>query len=175
MISINPCLESYMCGTVSRLWAKRAGHQSFKETDCLFIQGHRKGCQNRHRCPYWSQTSLSKGQTVYLLVRDKTNQLRERERESTLYLMNRDIYCWGKTEPSMHKNFRCMHNDIFLFFCFFFKWAVSFDTLIIIIIIDNFCIALFSGVPKLTALYNILQHFLSFTNVIHIIMTPNNV
>ena len=36
--------------------------------------------------------------------------------------------------------------------------------LIIIIIIDNFCIALFSGVPKLTALY-ILQHFLSFTNV----------
>ena len=35
----------------------------------------------------------------------------------------------------------------------------------IIIIIDNFCIALFSGVPKLTALYNILQHFLSFTNL----------
>ena len=44
-----------------------------------------------------------------------------------------------------------------------------------IIIIDNFCIALFSGVPKLTALYNILQHFLSFTNIIHIIMTTNNV
>ena len=44
----------------------------------------------------------------------------------------------------------------------------------IIIIIDNFCIALFSGVPKLTALY-ILQHFLSFTNIIHIIMTTNNV
>ena len=32
---------------------------------------------------------------------------------------------------------------------------------IIIIIIDNFCIALFSGVHKLTALYNTLQHFLS--------------
>ena len=47
-------------------------------------------------------------------------------------------------------------------------------TLIIIIIIDNFCIALFSGVPKLTALH-ILQHFLSFTNIIHIIMTTNNV
>ena len=47
--------------------------------------------------------------------------------------------------------------------------------LIIIIIIDNFCIALFSGVPKLTALYNILQHFLSFTNIIHIIMSTNNV
>ena len=46
---------------------------------------------------------------------------------------------------------------------------------LIIIIIDNFCIALFSGVPKLTALYNILQHFLSFTNIIHIIMTTNNV
>ena len=45
----------------------------------------------------------------------------------------------------------------------------------IIIIIDNFCIALFSGVPKLTALYNILQHFLNFTNIIHIIMTTNNV
>ena len=45
---------------------------------------------------------------------------------------------------------------------------------IIIIIIDNFCIALFSGVPKLTALY-IIQHFLSFTNIIHIIMTTNNV
>ena len=44
----------------------------------------------------------------------------------------------------------------------------------IIIIIDNFCIALFSGVPKLTALY-ILQHFLSFTNIIHIIMTTNNI
>ena len=46
--------------------------------------------------------------------------------------------------------------------------------IIIIIIIDNFCIALFSGVPILTALY-ILQHFLSFTNIIHIIMTTNNV
>ena len=46
--------------------------------------------------------------------------------------------------------------------------------LILILIIDNFCIALFSGVPKLTALY-ILQHFLSFTNIIHIIMTTNNV
>ena len=46
---------------------------------------------------------------------------------------------------------------------------------LIIIIIDNFCIALFSGVPKLTALYNILQHFLSFTNIIHIIMTTNDV
>ena len=46
--------------------------------------------------------------------------------------------------------------------------------IIIIIIIDNFCIALFSGVLKLTALY-ILQHFLSFTNIIHIIMTTNNV
>ena len=42
----------------------------------------------------------------------------------------------------------------------------------VIIIIDNFCIALFSGVPKLTALY-IFQHFLSFTNTIHIIMTTN--
>ena len=37
---------------------------------------------------------------------------------------------------------------------------------IIILIIDNFHIALFSSVPKLTALYNILQHFLSFTNII---------
>ena len=46
---------------------------------------------------------------------------------------------------------------------------------LMIIIIDNFCIALFSGVPKLTALYNILQHFLSFTNIIHIIMTTNTV
>ena len=45
---------------------------------------------------------------------------------------------------------------------------------VIIIIIDNFCIALFSGVHKLTALYNILQH-LGFTKVIHIIMTINNV
>ena len=46
--------------------------------------------------------------------------------------------------------------------------------IIIVIIIDNFCIALFSGVHKLTVLYNILQHFLSFTNIIHIIMTTNN-
>ena len=45
----------------------------------------------------------------------------------------------------------------------------------VIIIIDNFCLALFFGVHKLTALYNILQHFLSFTNIIHIIMTTNNV
>ena len=52
--------------------------------------------------------------------------------------------------------------------------SVHFSFIIIIIIIDNFCIALFSGVPKLTALY-ILQHFLSFTNIIHIIMTTNNV
>ena len=52
--------------------------------------------------------------------------------------------------------------------------SVHFSFIIIIIIIDNFCIALFSGVPKLTALY-ILQHFLSFTNVIRIIMTTNNV
>ena len=36
-----------------------------------------------------------------------------------------------------------------------------------IIIIDNFSIALFSGVPKLTVLY-ILQHFLSFTNIIQL-------
>ena len=46
--------------------------------------------------------------------------------------------------------------------------------LFIIIIIDNFHIALFSCVPRLTALY-ILQHFLSFTNIIHIIMATNNV
>ena len=36
-------------------------------------------------------------------------------------------------------------------------------SMVIIIMIDNFSIALFSGVPKLTVLYNILQHFLSFT------------
>ena len=44
-----------------------------------------------------------------------------------------------------------------------------------IIITDNVCTALFSGVPRLTALYNILQHFRSFANIIHIIMTTNNV
>ena len=43
--------------------------------------------------------------------------------------------------------------------------------MIIIRITDIFCIALFSGVPKLIALYNILQHFLSFTNIIYIILT----
>ena len=47
--------------------------------------------------------------------------------------------------------------------------------IITIIKVDNFCIARFSGVPKLTVLYNILQHFLSSTNIIHIIMTTNNV
>ena len=36
--------------------------------------------------------------------------------------------------------------------------------ILLILIIDNVCIALFSGVHKLPALYNILQHFLSFTN-----------
>ena len=60
----------------------------------------------------------------------------------------------------------------------------AYEYTIIIIIIDNFCIALFSGVPKLTALFSgvpkltalyILQHFRSFTNIIHIIMTTNNV
>ena len=35
--------------------------------------------------------------------------------------------------------------------------------------------SVFSGVHKLTAVYNILQHFLGFTNIIHIIMTANNV
>ena len=34
-------------------------------------------------------------------------------------------------------------------------------TNLVIIILDNFCIALLSGVHKLTALYNTLQHFLS--------------
>ena len=52
--------------------------------------------------------------------------------------------------------------------------SISF-TLVITVIIDNFCIALFSSLHKLTALDNILQHFLSFTNVIHIIMTTKNV
>ena len=47
--------------------------------------------------------------------------------------------------------------------------------IITLFLIDNFCIALFSGVPKLTALYNNLQHFLSFTNIMHIIVTTNNV
>ena len=64
-------------------------------------------------CPYWSQTSLSKGQTVYLLVWDKTNQLRERE--STLF-NEWDIYFWGKIEPSMHKNV-----DVYIMTCCFFK------------------------------------------------------
>ena len=46
-------------------------------------------------------------------------------------------------------------------FLFILFWCTSRPCIIIIIIIiDNFCIALFSGVPKLTALY-ILQHFLS--------------
>ena len=30
--------------------------------------------------------------------------------------------------------------------------------IIVVIIIDNFCTALFSGIPKPTELYNILQH-----------------
>ena len=47
--------------------------------------------------------------------------------------------------------------------------------LLLLLLLEYFCVALFSGVPKLTALYNILQHFLSFTNIIHIIMTTNNV
>ena len=40
---------------------------------------------------------------------------------------------------------------------------------IIIIIIDNFCIALFSDVHKLTALYNTLQHFPSENKIIKVI------
>ena len=55
--------------------------------------------------------------------------------------------------------------------------------LIIIIIIYKFCIALFSGIHKLTATYHILQHFLSkkkvegnmFMKAIHTIMATNNV
>ena len=46
---------------------------------------------------------------------------------------------------------------------------------LVMIIIDNFCIALLSGIHKLIVLYNILQLFLSYANVIHLIMTPNNV
>ena len=38
----------------------------------------------------------------------------------------------------------------------------------IIIIIDTFSIALFSGVHKLTVLYDILQNFLYFTSVLYI-------
>ena len=55
-----------------------------------------------------------------------------------------------------------------------YRWAPP-PTTRNIIIIDNCCRALFSDVPKLIALYNILQDFLSFTNIIHIIMTTNNV
>ena len=40
------------------------------------------------------------------------------------------------------------------------------NIIIIIIIIDNVCIALFSDVHKLTALYNTLQHFLSENKII---------
>ena len=45
---------------------------------------------------------------------------------------------------------------------------ISFNVLqvLIIIIIDNFCIALFSDIHKLTALYNTLQHFLSENKII---------
>ena len=39
------------------------------------------------------------------------------------------------------------------------SFVVDLSKVDLMIIIDNFCIALFSGVPKLTALYNILQHF----------------
>ena len=58
------------------------------------------------------------------------------------------------------------------------------DFLFIIIIIDNFCIAVFSGVHKLTAPYNILQHFVKLIEKIferqHVhesntYMTNNNV
>ena len=41
-----------------------------------------------------------------------------------------------------------------------------------IIIIDNVCIVLFPGVHKLTALYNILQHFLSEKIILKIQHTP---
>ena len=41
-----------------------------------------------------------------------------------------------------------------------------FPSILIIIIIDNFCIALFSDVRKLTALYNTLQRFLSENKII---------
>ena len=45
----------------------------------------------------------------------------------------------------------------------------KYDSLIIIIIIDNFCIiiTLFSSVPKLTALYNILQQFMGRMKCYH--------
>ena len=39
-------------------------------------------------------------------------------------------------------------------------------TRLYIITIDNFCIALFSHVHKLTALYNTLQHFLTENKII---------
>ena len=35
---------------------------------------------------------------------------------------------------------------------------------VVVVVVDNFCIALLSSVHKLTALYNILQHFLSEKN-----------
>ena len=41
----------------------------------------------------------------------------------------------------------------------------------LIIITDNFCIALFSGVHKLTVLYNILQHFLSENKYLKVHLT----
>ena len=38
---------------------------------------------------------------------------------------------------------------------------------LLIVIIDNFYIALFPGVHKLTVLYNIQQHFLSEKNIVY--------
>ena len=84
---------------------------------------------------------------------DNNKRERERERESL-----ESKLCYQTTEILGNR---------------FFLQSVM-DIHVIIIIIDNFCIALSSGVHKLTALYNILQHFLSFTNIIHIIMTTNN-
>ena len=81
-----------------------------------------------------------------------------------------------------HRRIQFTHTTPFCGYCnWTYKWKTMINNtakriiVIIIIIINNFCIALFSGVPKLTALYNILQHFLSFTNIIHVIMTTNNV
>ena len=39
-------------------------------------------------------------------------------------------------------------------------------TMVIMIIIDNFCVGLFSDVHKLTVFYNTLQHFLNEDKII---------
>ena len=101
--------------------------------------------------------------------REMTEQIDWRARQpSQVACFSKELKCWGAWDTTCgHKvkevtpSITCRRNTGKEEALDYFLWKGESIRWIITIIIDNLCIALFSGVHKLTALYNILQHLLS--------------